>query len=368
MCRHNTGVGRGGVSQAHPCRTKIIGALEKRRTCLEKPNTWSATHSRKSVTASCLILAYLSSAVHFSGGLIDDPGKAAEARAVDFLKREVPAWSRGNGCFSCHNNGDAARALYTASQQGYRISPDVLAETTAWLSEPRNWDKGKGDPGFNDQRLANLQFALALLVAIETGHVADKKQLLVAAQRVASDQDSSGAWLIDAGAIVGSPATYGSTLGTALASRVIRAAGLDDPNKTLEKAEQWLRNARVNSVTVAAALLLTATDNPDGPVKIHRNECLTMIERAQTKDGGWGPYADSPPEVFDTAVVLLSLAAVGKSESLTSHIRRGRDYLARQQDLDGGWPATTRPSGGQSYAQRLSTTGWATLALLATSK
>src|SRR5262249_3941979 len=94
-----------GASEADPSRTKIIGAPEKRHTCLEKPNTWLASQTRKRVTASCLILAYLSSAVHFSGGLIDDPGKGAEARAVDFLRREVPAWSRDNGCFSCHNNG-----------------------------------------------------------------------------------------------------------------------------------------------------------------------------------------------------------------------------------------------------------------------
>ena len=83
--------------------------------------------------------------------------KAAEARAVEFLKREVPAWSKNNSCFSCHNNGDAARALYKASQKGYRISSDVLADTTAWLAEPQLWDKNKGDPGFSDQRLANLQ-------------------------------------------------------------------------------------------------------------------------------------------------------------------------------------------------------------------
>lgn len=43
-----------------------------------------------------------------------DPIAAAEAKAVEFLKREVPAWARDNGCFSCHNNGDAARTLYAA--------------------------------------------------------------------------------------------------------------------------------------------------------------------------------------------------------------------------------------------------------------
>jgi hypothetical protein len=39
--------------------------------------------------------------------------------------------------------------------------------------------------------------------------------------------------------------------------------------------------------------------------------------------------------------------------------------IAAQQE-DGGWPETTRPTGGTSHAQRISTTGWATLALLGT--
>ncbi|MFN0122677.1 MAG: hypothetical protein ACKV2V_19440, partial [Blastocatellia bacterium] len=38
----------------------------------------------------------------------------AASRAVAFLAREVPAWPARNSCFSCHNNGDAARALYVA--------------------------------------------------------------------------------------------------------------------------------------------------------------------------------------------------------------------------------------------------------------
>jgi hypothetical protein len=47
-------------------------------------------------------------------------------------------------------------------------------------------------------------------------------------------------------------------------------------------------------------------------------------------------------------------------------IARGREFLAREQLADGSWPATTRPSGGDSYAQKISTTGWALLALLRT--
>ena len=46
-------------------------------------------------------------------------------------------------------------------------------------------------------------------------------------------------------------------------------------------------------------------------------------------------------------------------------IRRGRGFLIQEQNPDGSWPETTRPPGAESYAQRISTTGWATLALLA---
>ena len=65
---------------------------------------------------------------------------------MGFLKREVPAWSKNNSCFSCHNNGDAARAIYKASQQGYRISVDVLADTTAWLAKPQTVGQKQGRP------------------------------------------------------------------------------------------------------------------------------------------------------------------------------------------------------------------------------
>jgi hypothetical protein len=47
-------------------------------------------------------------------------------------------------------------------------------------------------------------------------------------------------------------------------------------------------------------------------------------------------------------------------------IGKGRAYLVATQQDDGSWTETTRPSGNESYAQRLSTTGWATLALLMT--
>ncbi len=39
---------------------------------------------------------------------------SAEARAIAYLATEVPAWRQAHPCYSCHNNGDAARALVAA--------------------------------------------------------------------------------------------------------------------------------------------------------------------------------------------------------------------------------------------------------------
>ncbi|MGH9657312.1 MAG: hypothetical protein ACRD96_02150, partial [Bryobacteraceae bacterium] len=79
----------------------------------------------------------MNAALLLAVGLAQSP----EQRAIDYLSREVPRWSRENGCFSCHNNGDAARALYLARRKSYRVPDAALADTTAWLARPSQWDR-----------------------------------------------------------------------------------------------------------------------------------------------------------------------------------------------------------------------------------
>jgi hypothetical protein len=79
--------------------------------------------------------------------------------------------------------------------------------------------------------------------------------------------------------------------------------------------------------------------------------------------------------VFDTALVLLALTPLRRdpmlaapafsNDQLAEAIARGRAHLIAQQAPDGSWIETTRPSKQESYAQRISTTGWALLALMA---
>ncbi len=102
---------------------------------------------------------------------------SAEARAVAFLVREVPRWSRENHCFSCHNNGDAARALYEATRVGLGVPGDTMADTTAWLTRPSGWDNNGGEGPFSDKRLARVAFTSALAAATRTGANRDRAAL-----------------------------------------------------------------------------------------------------------------------------------------------------------------------------------------------
>lgn len=271
-------------------------------------------------------------------------------RALRYLAGEVPQWEIENGCFSCHNNGDGARALYAAG----RLQP--LESTTAWLKAPSAWDRRSVDTPGSDKKLARYQFAAALTAAYEAAAIHDARPLQEAAESLAAAQHPDGSWRVeDGGDAPGSPVTWGTALATHLVRLTLRRAGGHEA--AVERAGRWLRTLQPRHTPDHAAKLLAFPSDPE-----LRQRALENLTRMQTSDGGWGPRLHAPAEVFDTALVVLALAAAGETAMLT----RGRQFLVRTQLPSGGWRETTRPSGSQSYAQHISTTAWATLALLAT--
>ncbi|TDI35823.1 MAG: hypothetical protein E2P02_27100 [Acidobacteria bacterium] len=288
---------------------------------------------------------------------------AAEERAIAFLSREVPAWPAENQCFSCHNNGDAARALFAAKRAGYSVPSESTRVTVEWLADPAAWSDQKGADAFSDEALARIQFASALLDAIDVGLVEDESTLDRAAALVASDQKPDGSWKLDVSASIGSPATYGTFLATAVARRVLAAADAKRFAGELEGADRFLRDVEVKTVLAAAAVLSGLVGAEDTAAIAQRERCLELISQGQAPSGGWGPYVTSAAEPFDTAVVVLALARLGGHEE---KVKAGRRYLLETQIADGSWPETTRPAGQISYAQYISTTGWALLALVET--
>jgi hypothetical protein len=314
------------------------------------------------------VLAIASSFVSASAGA--EP----ERRAVAYLAQETPRWYAENHCFSCHNNGDGARALFLAVQRGYAVPAKALEDTVRWLRNPAGWDHNPGNPGFSDKRLARIQFAAALAEAWRTGYTRDGEALDAvsrAAESLVQEQEIDGAflgsWKIDTGGVAGAPATYGSALATYMARRTLEIADARRFAQPIGRANQWLNSIQPQNVLDRAAILLAMPDSAP--------KHLGALLAAQTSDGGWGPQPHAPAEAFDTAVALLALHGVVRPEAGTNlrdarnaaaAIGRGRAFLVKLQLADGSWPETTRPAGFTSYAERISTAAWAVDALLTT--
>lgn len=299
-----------------------------------------------------------------------------EARAIAFLSGEVPRWPAENNCFSCHNNGDAARALYTALEKGYAVEADALRDTTAWLQEPEAWDDNALGLEFADKKLARIQFAGALGDAMVAGEISDLTPLGDAAALIAADQADNGSFPLDTSGSIGSPATYGTALATWAALGALRQAGEPDLASAIARADAWVRGVEVQTVIDAAAVVLALGTADDTAALAQRQRCLELINEGRAPSGGWGAYLASAVEPFDTALVVLALeplldrpelaAPAIDGDTLTGMVAGARAFLLAEQLEDGSWVETTRPAGQQSYAQYISTTGWATLALLAT--
>ena len=294
---------------------------------------------------------------------------APERKALEYLAREVPLWSKVHGCYSCHNNGDAARALFEAMKRPGSFNADVpesaVADTTKWLSSPERWDHNGGEGPFSDKILARVQFASALASATKSGLISTRLPLDRAAERLAQDQVADGSWPIDDGEnATGSPAAYGSPLATLSARDTLEYADPVRYREPVAKAERLLFSRKIENVMDASVALLASFASKDAEAKAIHRQALKVLRSGQSTEGGWGPFVNAPPEPFDTALAVLALARLVPDDDIRDRIKRGRAFLIVTQHADGSWRETTRPAGAESYAQRLSTTGWATLALL----
>jgi hypothetical protein len=138
-----------------------------------------------------------------------------------------------------------------------------------------------------------------------------------------------------------------------MSRRTLETAGRAEFAEPIARASRWFRAATPGSLVDAAAILLALPGN---------RKSLDWILSAQTSDGGWGPQPKMPAEPFDTALAMLALHASGQTKPLA----RARALLLAMQEASGAWPETTRPAGGHSYAEYISTAGWVVYALLTT--
>ncbi|MEP6782236.1 MAG: hypothetical protein ABI983_01125 [Acidobacteriota bacterium] len=295
------------------------------------------------------------------------------AKGVDYLKKEVPKWKAEHSCYSCHNNGDATRALLVAGSKGYDLGTS-LDDTLAFLKQPATWDQNKAPAAVDNKGLARVQFAGALALAERNGK-AGSTELQAAAKILVADQKADGSWTLDDSQSIGSPVTYGAILATWSARSTLIESGMQPDNFSVVQADRWIRGLQPESVIDAAATILALQLSSDVMAENLRRSCLSILRSGQAAEtGGWGPYVTAAPQVFDTALAVLALSSLQPeprlarsaytADELKQTIANGKKYLVSQQKPDGSWPETTRPANQESYAQRISTTAWALLALM----
>lgn len=293
------------------------------------------------------------------------------SKAVTFLVTEVPRWQQERSCFSCHNNGDGARALLLARTRGHEIGTS-LDSTLAFLDKPEEWDKNKTRQGDADKPLARLQFAAALAAAGATD-LHPSEALVKAADLIDDDQQPDGSWPVGPADQPGTAVTWGSPLATAMARSTLIAAGREPDHFSVAQIDRYLRTVTVTNVLDAAAVVLGLGVEMDVMATTQRSRSLDLLRATQAENGGWPPAAGGTPRAFETAVAVLALeqlrrdarlarAAFGE-EDLRRALERGRGYLTATQQADGSWPEAATP-GRDSYAERISTTAWALLAML----
>jgi len=308
-----------------------------------------------------IVLFVLVSLMAASAAAMQSNNDAAIARGVRYLAVEVPKWKAEHPCYSCHNNGDATRALLVASAKGYDIGT-ALDDTLAFLKQPSRWNQTQAAEGFDDKQLARVQFASALAVAHGYGRAA-RRDLESAVRLLIADQQPDGSWTLDQSQSIASPATYGTLIATWSARATLMVSGLPATHPGIARADAWIRGVKPQNVIDCAATILALDRATDAAAEQLRNDCVILLGSGQSRDGGWGPYVTTAPQVFDTAMAVLALSTIDRGDVRTA-TQRGKAYLVGQQRPDGSWPETTRPADQESYAQRISTTGWALLALL----
>ena len=185
-----------------------------------------------------------------------------EQKAVGYVLDAVPRWPTENHCFSCHNNGDGARALFVAYRMKYSVSAAALKSTTEWLQKPNEWGKS-GTLGFGDEKLATIQFGAALVDAVDAGIVVDKSLMARAAAQLLPHQEADGSWQVDAQASAPSAVTYGPVLATFMARRTLERAGDNQLADAIARSDGWLRAADIASAVNAAAVVLAFENRMD---------------------------------------------------------------------------------------------------------
>jgi hypothetical protein len=279
--------------------------------------------------------------------------RAAIDRGLGFLRDDAAKWRKERKCASCHHGTMTVWALAEAKSQGYPVTAETLADTTAWTRERlKDIDKPRDPrPGWSMVSTPALYLAVMAL-AVPGQEALPAEDLRRIAGHLVRHQEADGSWSwASAPAQNRPPPVFESDeVATLLAYLALGSQAPADPEQQAavrearQKAAAWLAKARPNDTTQAAALRLLVHVRAGDSAEALRPE-LEAFRGRQNEDGGWGQVPGAASDAYATgqALYVLSLAGVKGDRA---EVRRGVAFLVANQKEDGSWPMTSRAHEG----------------------
>jgi squalene-hopene/tetraprenyl-beta-curcumene cyclase len=251
-------------------------------------------------------------------------------RAIPFVEKKGTAWIKDRKCLACHYSGYMLWSLRDATQRGFAIDKDKLAESTNWaIGQVRDY----GHEG-----------AAQMLIARDRSDRSDEtiKQIARLRDEIIKGQEKDGFWKAG-GQLPDQKRPVSETTQVSTMLCVLGLDALDEPNEkaieSRDRALKWLKatppngkNPAVSSEWYAVRMLIEKKFGDPKEVESLRDTILA----AQQSDGGWGWLWADKSDAFGTGVSIYALSQVGVPSSHPA-IQKAWKFLIETQTDDGSW-------------------------------
>ncbi len=306
-----------------------------------------------------------------------DPVKIEEAlaRSTALLQRATSTFFVEGGCASCHAHNLGAMAVDAVRSAGASVDAEAARQhaqqaKVMWSANAQGLLQRVDLPGDMD----TTEYALFGLAA---AHVPADRVTDAIIHNLAAMQKADGNWHM--GGVSRPPMEDGDFSRTAMAIRGLLDYGPKGRRaefaERIKRASDWLLRTPARSTEDRNMMLLGLKwAGADSKIleRIIRRNLAT-----QNEDGGWSQTEYLGSDAYATAQTLYALRQCGYPLD-SEAVRKGVAYLLRTQQDDGSWHVRSRAAKFQPYFQggfpydhdqwiSMSATGWATMALAATS-
>jgi squalene-hopene/tetraprenyl-beta-curcumene cyclase len=279
-------------------------------------------------------------------------------RAIPYIEESGTAWIKERKCLACHYSGYMLWSLRDASQRGFDIDKEILAESTGWaLKQPLT---GHGVEG-----------AAQILIARDRSDGTEKTATLIATLRdsIIKAQQPDGSWK-PGGQL---PSQKRPVSETGQVSTMLCVLALDSLEPLSEQgiaardqALAWLEKTppngdipAVSSEWYALRLLIAKNFGDPSQAETLRDKIVS----AQQSDGGWGWLCAEKSDAFGTGVSIYALSQVGVPRSDPSIQKAWKFLIETQTDL-GSWVVNGTKTATRSKPHPFSSFWGSTWALL----